>query len=84
MAISQDEADFGGHLTQQGGCFALAPSVLASAQEERRDASNSKSLPLRSHRLSRFVQIYSIRARKSHTQRSIDYVNRRQQGCGAC
>src|SRR6266699_5442338 len=35
---------------------------------------SSKSVPLRSHRLSRFVQTYSVRARKSHRKEKIPHA----------
>src|SRR5512142_3202580 len=53
-----------GGSSPQGGSFALTPSVLASTLEERRSARNVKRVQLLSHRLSRFVQTCSIRARK--------------------
>ena len=50
----------GVNLSPQVLRFALTPSVLISAHEERWNASNLKSIQLRSHCLSRFVQSHSI------------------------
>jgi len=64
MSLGSKELFHSNFLAPQSWSFALAPSVLASAHEERRKASKVKSVPLRSHRLAHFVQTYSIRARK--------------------
>jgi predicted ester cyclase len=63
----------------QGGSFALAPSVLAFAHEERRNATTQSA-----YHSDHIVFGVSCRPAPSekggNTQRSICYVNRRQQG----